>query len=913
MIDQNNTNRKQFGYYFRLSLALWIVIFCTYFWWPLAGKAMVEYWDGQPQHFVAFIYTGKYIRELLNHIFIQHNFNFPLYDFSIGYGQNIIGTMHYYALGDPFNLLSVVTRPKHAEFMFSLAIMLRLYLSGIAFSIYAKSKKFANYQAFIGSLIYVFCGFSIGAASKHPYFINPMIYLPLLCLGLDRIFEKKGSKLFVFMVFISVISNFYFFYMLTLLIFLYALYHFSELYSFKDIKLFVNLLLKTIFNYIVGILMGSIIFVPVVLQFLNSARGSIHSERTLFYTKNFYLSFIKNLISPVYSGEGWTLTAYFPIVLLTLAIMITMLKKNKETKRDLLSVLIMGVFLGLPFFGSLFNGFSYSANRWIFGFTFFLAFLTGKYLPYILTIVADKKLRLFFGSLIGVFSLVLLIANFNRESTPYIGLVFFLLYSTCVLVIQDLKLLKPALCVLTFINALVYVSFFSNIKINPALYANYTDKEIVKNDYWAYKTSAMTDIAKKDHGWYRYELSPEKNYRAEINNALLRNPSLHGTSFYFSLSNKNTFDFNKAIENNITSDYEYYGMDNRSILGTLANSKYFVTESNVSKQYIPYGYTKVKTEKKAGEFIDIYKNTNFLPFGYTYDSFTIGKIKNPFQLMETEAKSAIVEKKIDNLSRTNQNSVQLSDFKKIPYAIAKTDGVQIKDNHYFVSKENATITLKMESNIFDPSNKNLLLRIKGIGYPNYTPKKLGFNLAGDQTETALKVSYSDLQKTFIYRNKFHIWYTGIDNITLNLGEPIPSNNEVNLLFTKTGDYSFKDLGLYEENLAGLDNKIRKLKSDHLTNLEFNPNTIKGEIYLQKRKLLLLTVPYEKGWKAYDNGKEIPTVKANLMYTALNLNKGKHKIELIYKTPGLQLGIIFSILGWLIFLGLIVQSKLNSVY
>ena len=99
--------KDAFTYYSILSICLWVVIVSLYMWWPIAGKAPVELWDGQSQHFVSFVYFGEYIREIIKNILIDHNFSIPTYDFSIGYGQDILGTLHYYIIGDPFSLLAV--------------------------------------------------------------------------------------------------------------------------------------------------------------------------------------------------------------------------------------------------------------------------------------------------------------------------------------------------------------------------------------------------------------------------------------------------------------------------------------------------------------------------------------------------------------------------------------------------------------------------------------------------------------------------------------------------------------------------------------------------------------------------------------------------------------------------------------
>lgn len=57
------------------------------------------------------------------------------------------------------------------------------------FLFYHKNPKQAT---FMGTLIYIFAGWTIYAAMKHPYFSNPMIYLPLVLMGIDKIYKRRS-------------------------------------------------------------------------------------------------------------------------------------------------------------------------------------------------------------------------------------------------------------------------------------------------------------------------------------------------------------------------------------------------------------------------------------------------------------------------------------------------------------------------------------------------------------------------------------------------------------------------------------------------------------------------------------------------------------------------------------------------
>lgn len=61
--------------------------------------------------------------------------------------------------------------------------------------------------------------------------------------------------------------------------------------------------------------------------------------------------------------------------------------------------------------------------------------------------------------------------------------------------------------------------------------------------------------------------------------------------------------------------YYYYGYENRSILYTLANVKYYIAPLSYKGQ-LPFGFQYLRS---FGNY-DLYQNNNPLPFGYTYET-----------------------------------------------------------------------------------------------------------------------------------------------------------------------------------------------------------------------------------------------------------------------------------------------------
>ena len=75
-----------------------------------------------------------------------------MWDMHIGYGSDILTTLHYYVIGDPLTLLSVLVKPEHTEKLYEFLIFLRIYLAGITFSRYAFYHKNSKQAVFMGTI-----------------------------------------------------------------------------------------------------------------------------------------------------------------------------------------------------------------------------------------------------------------------------------------------------------------------------------------------------------------------------------------------------------------------------------------------------------------------------------------------------------------------------------------------------------------------------------------------------------------------------------------------------------------------------------------------------------------------------------------------------------------------------------------
>lgn len=170
--------------------------------------------------------------------------------------------------------------------------------------------------------------------------------------------------------------------------------------------------------------------------------------------------------------------------------------------------------------------------------------------------------------------------------------------------------------------------------------------------------------------------------------------------------------------------------------------------------------------------------------------------------------------------------------------------------------------------------------------------------------------FDELITTKLSENKFIIEKEKKYNQIFIISETSPKNIDSSLLFGSDEygiyyDNTENDIILEFENdyksiqaFALNINKLKKFVSrrEQLVINKNEGNYLNGTIKNSKDGVFTTTIPYEKGWKVYVDGKETSYYKIIDSFIAIDLQKGNHKIEFIYHTPGLNIGICASLIG-----------------
>lgn len=255
---------------FALLMGIWAAIFA------LNGQSFIQYGDTLKQHYPFLVYYGRWLRQAARCVLTGAAM--PTWDFSIGYGADIITTLSYYGLGDPLDLLAAFVPGRWTEQLLEGLIVLRLYLAGLAFMAFSRRHGNSRFGTLLGALAYVFSAWPIQAGLIEPVFLVPMYCFPLMLLGADDLFEGRSPVLYIAAIALTALSNFLFFYMAAVLLVLYAIAVYSKRYGAKNLRTLPPLLAKFIGFALVGIAISAVTLLPTAQELFGSARFGLTRE-----------------------------------------------------------------------------------------------------------------------------------------------------------------------------------------------------------------------------------------------------------------------------------------------------------------------------------------------------------------------------------------------------------------------------------------------------------------------------------------------------------------------------------------------------------------------------------------------------------------------------------------------------------
>lgn len=941
-----NPLRRILGIYTCGFVLMAVMIFGGMFF--IYDRSLVWAADGITQHCLSLAYYGEYLRAILRNIFVEHTFHIPMFDFSIGLGADIISTLHYYAIGDPLNLLSVFFKPVYTEYLYSFLVILRMYLAGLTFCIFLSSKKYSPDAVTTGAIAYALTGYSLLAGVRHPFFLTGMVYCPLIFLGIDRILTGKKPLLYIISLAILILSNFYSAYMTCIFMVIYAALRYLTSYRKDGAKHFFVTVGKFALYTVNAFLIPMVIFLPQIENTLMTDRLNTDNAVNLFYAPSYYAGLF-NTVTDASSMDEWLVMGFGGVTVLC---MIAAFVRIKQYKIVAASGCIGVVLMCFPVFGHILNGFAYVTNRWSWILALIVcAAVTATYeVLFVLSPQEKRRLALF----AGLYMLAVFCINRSRTEITMMMLVLLAMAFGLVLGYKNLRLSKKK--ARSVLSALVAIGVFAQAYY---LYAvpegRYVDQFMLSGEVYRYMVENTSAGAVKELG-DREEFSRYDSYYTRIMNDAMLNDE-QGTSFFFSTANPNASRFFNEMALNTPFEQQIGNLNNRVMLQYLTGVRYrvggeafmkdlYYSDTGLSKVfYNPIGYSDSDNEvihiagssnraASVSSSLPLYETAYYLPMGYTYDTVMSREqylALTPAQRQNSLLQTAVTDAVTGLPQAQIKNSPQQIDLFSL---LEGTDGIQVQDGKIIVTDADktlqVTVPIQLDSEVYfsivgmeyedisvydnvradwdsaqqtaEASEIKALQKRDPLGdkilsnkeYYYSAPRTASIQIVSDVVMIRGSVNYYTPENAF---------YSGRHDSLVNMGymasEDIIGDikeQTLTISFGHEGVYTFDSLMVCNQSLSGVFDDVEVRRQDVLENVVMEDDYVSGTISLDTPKLLATQIPYSEGWRVFVDGEEAELVDVNTMFCGVMLDAGEHTVEFRYATPHWQLAVAMSAAG-----------------
>lgn len=683
--------------------------------------------------------TSELINRILNSKTLLFSFNG-----SLPFIRNL-----YNYLSSPFNILLLPFKDNLST-GFSLLIAIKAILASTTICYYLTKNIKNSILSIPISISYGFSSYYI-AYHWNIMWLDGMIFLPLIILGLEKIIKENKSLLYIITLSISIFSNYYIGYMICIFTFIYFQFYYLINYKFniKDFLIkFKNYILYSIIS--IGII--SIVVIPIYFS-LSSISATKDTFPSIFETEFNIINFILNNFSlskpTALISENIPLPNTSSSLLIFILIPLFFINKNINKKEKILyALLLLTLFLCMhnTFINFIWHGFHFPNDlpyRQSFIYIFITIIIAYKSLINIKYINTKKLLiTLTVFILLIILSKIIKFDNLQNK-VLIINTILLIIYFTILIInIKNKKYTQFAL--ITIVAIETCISCVYNIK--PDHNGKDLDNSIKNYQY-------IKNILPQENEFYRIE----KINRDTYNDPALNN--YYGISVFSSMTYEDISKIQRKLGNGSNNINSYYYNLQTPIYNSMFNIKYLVGKFNYNKSFYKENKNEGIKEYKYPLSIAYKVNNNIK----NWDTSS----NNPFTVQESFIKESTG---FDNMF--NKLNINFKDI--VP---------EITNNGYFINSRICSINLENDRNgdvyLYIDSNNLSSILVNGESYFIATNEpyiiNLGYFSKYDDINVTMYFNYGDTSynefNIYAYsfnENNFKKAYNSLNDEILNI-------------------------------------------------------------------------------------------------------------------------------------------------
>lgn len=861
-----------------------------------------------------------------------------LYSWKRTLGGEFMGIVAYYG-ASPLNLIfALFPKDRIADAMMFIQLC-KVGFMGLTFGYYIHKTRFVSQMHTIAfALMYSLCAYSV-VQLVNPMWLDAMIFLPLLILGLEALIKERKFILYTASLAMIFITNYYIGYMCGIFTFFYFLYYYSLnrdelMYKTEGkISLFKTYGFRTFMRFafftLVSLLAAAFMLISAYYS-LTFGKTDFSNPQYTFSLRFDFLDLIVKLLPGSYDSVRPTglpmiysgLLALIGIPLYYMSPAIT--KKQKLHASMMLAVLIFSFSINV--IDLVWHGFS--APNWLnyrysFVFSFFIILMAYDAVAHVEKIKFGQV-----GAVCAILAVIVMIIQkldyvFDQDtkqnplddgSCILLTLVLIIAYVIVLNILSNKSyeasasfILAIVVCVEMFANTLITISD-EQMDVGSVKYDNYTESNGTKENYSSYRGAILRSrdvvnmVLDGDKSFYRME---SKVYRrlGGVNEPMAF--GYNGVSHSTSTLNTAVIKFMASLGYASQSHWTYY-VGGTPLSDALLGIKYVITENDTldPKIYtVAYSGPEYYKYIKSDDTIYAMQNTKALPIAY-------GVSKNLLTADLGDISGTITGLDFQNnmiLEMLSESGFRKNIFKGINATIDYQNcnmGISYTHPTKYIDANGEQQTHDTPYYTFDKATDGAKVTFT-------------FNAPQDG-DIYVHFPADNFQKICdLYVNgKYICEYFGSTSGIVNIGSFEKGTKVVAELrlkkdavyFSRESDYYF-----YYVDYSAMTEAISYLEDSGMYVEKHGNSYLKGEITVAEgQTLVFTTIPYDAGWNVYVDGKKVETIRTLSALLSFEVSEGYHTLELRYMPKCYVIGFIATGIGILLFAFFIVITKVKNV-
>ena len=790
------------------------------------------------------------------------------YSFSKSIGGEMVSLWAYYLLS-PFNLIFLFIPRSAIAMGVSLLIFLKLVSCTVSFAVLLDVKfKQRNGTTLLFALSYGFMSY-LSANQFNVMWLDALIGLPLIVLGVDALLQKRNPLYYVFPLSLTILSNYYTGYMICLFLGLYFPYAFLMMNDSFSWKNFGKQFGRFIFYSVLSVGLMMVILLPTFYSLLGS-KGTATTIAWSFTSEYNPLLMVSKLF--LGSFDFQEMQKGYPNIFVGSLALFSFLGYFKEKRISLfqrLYALFITVIILISFNIEMFdklwhagqfpNWYSY---RFSFLFSFWIVFLGYQWALKKTTIGVRETFVYFFLVLAAGIGFTLFPQDYLQgwQIALGFGLSMAILYS--LILMRSGKRTHHKFLISFVVIELLLNSIITLSRLGYEMNSEFTS-------YQASLSNWSTVLRPAQNEFYRSEKTMLRS-----KNDSLQVPT-YGVSHFSSTFEKETERFFDAIgvrQGNAYVNYSNGTLLTDALLG-IKNTFIETTDATYNERWERKDLEDFSTIAGFDEG-HVVTNPNALSIAYPMKPI-LKSMKVPTNhpiTMQNQLANALS-------GTTSPKNI----FTKVSYETTFENIIGSPVVYQRIQLEDTTqvgtITLTFTPETNDP---------------------IYLELAGTMGEEDLEMTLNGEPYAFYPVQSKPVLLSVTKN---QKGQP-----QTLQLIVKSDGFEFSKLNLYSLNTSLLNERLEQTKAQELKLETFSTTHFSGTMDILEDSTVLTTIPYSTGWKVWVDGQEVETYKILDSLLGFTISKGSHRIEYRYTTPFLLEGSLVSLASLLLLSYILYKRK-----